>query len=260
MRNSTLALTHLSESANDTPGDVATVQSLKALVLLQRDQPTAALAKYEDVLKSLTESFGPKHVRCAEVYDQIAKVQRKLGKYSAAIEAHLKSIEIYESAYGADHEAVAWAYHRLGTTHFVFNSPDDACSAWRRSFEIKQDICQETLPWLPEAQATAFLTSLTTNDSSAGRDTLLSTLSVDRVRNAEEAFRCVWRSRGLVLNAIADRERQLVNTKRSPERAQLAIIRRRLAQLSIHAGSEDSAQRDAQDSVAEGAERRKRIP
>jgi CHAT domain-containing protein len=224
---------------------VATVQSMKALILLERGESARALTKYEEVLKSLIESFGPNHVRCAEVYDQVAKVQRTLGNYPAATEAHLKSIEIYETAYGATHETVAWAHHRLGTTHFVFDSPDDACSAWRRSFEIKQDICHETLPWLPEAQATAFLTSLTTNDSSAGRDTLLSTLSIDKARNADEAFLCVWRSRGLVLNAISNRERQLANTTRSPERAQLEKIRRRLAQLSIHGGSEDSAHRAA---------------
>jgi CHAT domain-containing protein/tetratricopeptide (TPR) repeat protein len=239
------ALTYLNSANSNTPGDVATVQSLKALVLLERGESSGALTKYEEVLKSLIESFGPNHVRCAEIYDQIAKVQRTLGNYPAATEAHLKSIEIYETAYGATHETVAWAHHRLGTTHFVFNSPDDACIAWRRSFEIKQDICHKTLPWLPEAQATAFLTSLTTNDSSAGRDTLLSTLSVDKARNADEAFFCVWRSRGLVLNAIANRERQLANTTRSPDRAQLEKIRRRLAQLSIHGGSEDSAHRAA---------------
>jgi CHAT domain-containing protein/tetratricopeptide (TPR) repeat protein len=237
------ALTYLNSANSHTPGDVATVQSLKALVLLERGESAGALTRYEEVLESLIESFGPNHLRCAEVHDQIAKVQRKLGNYPAATAAHLKSIEIYESAFGATHETVAWAYHRLGTTHFVFNSPDDACSAWRRSFEIKQDICHETLPWLPEAQATAFLTSLTTNDSSAGRDTLLSTLSVDKARNADEAFLCVWRSRGLVLNAIANRERQLANTTRSPERDQLAKIRRRIAQLSILGGSEDSAHR-----------------
>ena len=239
------ALTYLNSANSNTPGDVATVQSLKALVLLERGESVGALTRYKEVLKSLIESFGPKHIRCAEIYDQIAKVQRTLGNYPAASEAHLKSIEIYETAYGPTHETVAWAHHRLGTTHFVFNSPDDACIAWRRSFEIKQYICHKTLPWLPEAQATAFLTSLTTNDSSAGRDTLLSTLSVDKVRNADEAFLCVWRSRGLVLNAIASRERQLANTKRSPERAQLTKIRSRLAQLSIHGGSEDSAHRAA---------------
>jgi CHAT domain-containing protein len=239
------ALTCLNDTANAAPGDVAAVQSLKALVLLQRGQLEMALKKYEEVLTSLNSLFGPSHVRCAEVYDQIAKVQRMLGNYSAATEAHQKAITIYESAYGETHETVAWAHHRLGTTHFVFNSPDDACSAWRRSFEIKQDICQQTLPWLPEAQASAFLTSLTTNDSSAGRDTLLSTLSVDRVKNADEAFRCAWRSRGLVLNAIATRERQLVKAEQIPELVQLTSIRRRLAQLSIHAGSEDSAHRAA---------------
>lgn len=238
------ALTYLNSANSHTPGDVATVQSLKALVMLERGEPAAALTKYEEVLESLIESIGPDHLRCAEIYDQIAKVQRNLGNYPAATAAHLKSIAIYESAFGATHETVAWAQHRLGTTHFVFNSPDDACSAWRRSFEIKQDICHETLPWLPEAQATAFLTSLTTNDSSAGRDTLLSTLSVDQARNADEALLCVWRSRGLVLNVIANRERQLANTTRSPEREQLAKVRRRLAQLSILGGSEESAHRD----------------
>jgi CHAT domain-containing protein/Tfp pilus assembly protein PilF len=239
------ALTHLKEVANHSPVDWARIQSLKSLVLFQRDQPARALAKYEEVLKSLTDFLGPTHIRCAEIYDQIAKVQRELSNYPAATEAHLRAIQIYESAYGETHQAVAWAYHRLGTTHFVFNSPDDACSAWRRSFEIKQNICHQTLPWLPEAQASAFLTSLTTNDSSAGRDTLLSTLVVDKVRNAEEAFQCVWRSRGLVLNAIATREQQLANAKRSPERAQLTEIRRRLAQLSIHGGSDDSSHREA---------------
>ncbi|MCA9174992.1 MAG: tetratricopeptide repeat protein, partial [Planctomycetales bacterium] len=239
------ALELLRAAANNTPGDVATVQSLQALVLLERGEHAEALAQYERVLKSLIESFGPKHVRCAEVYDQIAKVQRMLGRYSDATASHIKAIGIYEAAYGAGHEAVAWAQHRLGTTHFVFNSPTEARDAWRRSFEIKQAICHEVLPWLPEAQAAAFLTSLTTNDSSAGLDALLSTLIVNEVESAEEAFQCVWRSRGLVLNAIAHRERQLADTKRSPERAQLAEIRRRLAQLSIHAGSDDDAHRAA---------------
>ena len=237
------ALTYLNSANNHSPGDVATVRGMKALVLLERGDFAGALARYEEVLASMIESFGTNHVRCAEVYDQIAKVQRKLGNYPAAIHAHRKSIEIYESAFGTTHETVAWAHHRLGTTHFVFNSPDDACSAWRRSFEIKQDICHKTLPWLPEAQATAFLTSLTTNDSSAGRDTLLSTLSVDKARNADEAFHCVWRSRGLVLNAIANRERKLANSKQSPERDRLVKIRRRLAQLSILGGSEDISHR-----------------
>lgn len=241
------ALSYLGAATDERSLDVATVKNLKAIVLIRRGQPAAALAMYEDVLQSLRESLGPRHARCAEIYDQIAKVQRQLGSYSDAKEAHLKSIQINEATYGAAHMWVAWAHHRLGTTHFVFNSLDAARESWRRSFEVKQEICQQTLRWLPEAQATAFLNSLTSNDSSAGRDTLLSTLSLDKAGNAEEAFQCVWSSRGLVLNAIADRQRQLANAKRSPEQAQLSKIRRRLAQLSIHTGSEDSVHRAARN-------------
>ena len=243
------ALTQLNSAAKDMSAEKATIEGLKAHVLLERGRAAEALDKYQAVLQTRLAARGPKHVECAEVYDQIAKVQRKLGRYSDAIATHLKAIGVYEAVYGTGHYAVAWAYHRLGTTHFLFDEPDEACKAWRKSFQIKQDICQQTLPWLTEAQASAFLTSLTTNDSSAGRDTLLSTLIVDKSRNAEEAFQCVWRSRGLVLNAIASRERQSANMKQSPERAQLAKIRSRLAQLSIQGDSEDSARKAARAAV-----------
>ena len=118
------ALTYLDPNSKDSSIDVATVHGLQALVLLERGQPAAALAKYKDVLQSRIDSFGPKHMRCAEVYDQIAKVQRTLGRYSDATEAHRKAIDIHEYAYGPGHHAVAWAQHRVGTTHFVFHSPD----------------------------------------------------------------------------------------------------------------------------------------
>lgn len=243
------ALSYLAEATNDTPSDTAAVQASQALVLLERNQLPAALTLYRTVLKSLSDFLGDQHVRCAEIYDQIAKVQRRLGEYAAAMDSHQRSIEIYEANYGPTHESVAWAHHRLGTTHFVFDAPEAARAAWQRSFDIKQRICQQTLPWLPEAQASAFLTSLTTNDSSAGRDTLLSTLSVDKQEYAHEAFHCVWHSRGLVLNAIADRQRQLVSMVQSPERAQLARVRQRLAQLSVYAGSEEGAQRATRDEL-----------
>ncbi|MFK7736341.1 MAG: CHAT domain-containing protein [Pirellulaceae bacterium] len=243
-----LALKLLSQVDN-APGDVEAVRSLKALIALERDELPAALERYEGILKSLTECFGAQHARCAETYDQIAKVQRMLGNYEAATEAHSESIEIYRAVHGPIHEAVAWAYHRLGTTHFVFKSPEAACRAWRQAFEIKQKICRDTLPWLPEAQAAAFLTSLTTNDSSAGRDTLLSTLSSRRVDNAAEAFECVWRSRGLVLNAIALRERQLLSVNQLPEQTKLAQVRQRLAQLSVSTAVEDDAHQQARTNL-----------
>ncbi|MEM7478453.1 MAG: tetratricopeptide repeat protein [Planctomycetota bacterium] len=224
--------------------DQAVVNSMKALVLLRRGRLPESLATYENVLKELSEAFGPKHLRCAEIYDQVAKLQRKLGQYDASTGAHARAIEIYESAYGDSHAAVAWAYHRLGTTHFIFDFTNLANDAWQRSFEIKQRICNETLPWLPEAQAALFLTSLTTNDSSAGRDTLLSTLQHDQVENAQAALNCVWQSRGLVLNTIALREKQLANSEGHPQRQRLIQIRRRLAQLSLFTGNQEASQQN----------------
>lgn len=227
-----------------SPHDRANLDSLQALLKLETGELRSSRDRYKSALKTLQTLLGPSHVNCGEIHDQLAKVYRSLHEYDLACEHHEKAIKIYQSAYSDGHETVAWAFHRIGTTHFVNGKTDLAREAWRNAFSIKRRICREILPWLPEAQATAFLTALTTDDSSCGRDAILTILRDDLVANAATAFSYTWQSTGLVLDALAVRQRlSSTSISNQAQREQLTAIRRRLAQLSITSGTESAQQK-----------------
>jgi len=129
---------------------------------------------------------------------------------------------------------LAWLYHAVG-------ADSHARPLFEQAAELKLEVAEKTLPFLPEARAISFLQDLGT-----GCDGLLS--AARRLPGARPAdvYRYVWRTRGLVTRTLHERRQAAAD---SPEAklvaAKLQKVQEALAQLTLATTS--SGQREARN-------------
>lgn len=112
-----------------------------ALVLLDRNQPRAALEHLEEILPEFVALYGPDHLHVATIHHQIGGAFVSLGESERA-RGHIESsVEQLTRVAGRDHQEYAEALIQLGRLELAENHLEDA----ERVFEEARQILAEKL-------------------------------------------------------------------------------------------------------------------
>ncbi len=93
---------------------------------------------FDDVLKFKLNHYGNFHPEIAEIYNNIAELQRKRGGYNfEEVESlYLKSIKIVENFFGEDHDLLANKFNNIGELYRENNQPEQALENYKKALSI----------------------------------------------------------------------------------------------------------------------------
>jgi CHAT domain-containing protein len=176
---------------------------------------------------------GEDHPLYALALVTLSNLCESLGQFDNSEMLLEKVRAINEKFYGADHPEAAGYFQPLARVYLAEGKPDRAVPLCRTMLRQNLDLARNTLPWLSEAQAVAFLTNPYRQHA---RDLLLSALRPRARDSARDVYAAVWDSRALLARTLARRQRLLASAPMAtPLAAELARTRQELAQLTLAA-------------------------
>ena len=207
------------------------------------------------------KSLGPESAALALGYRTLGNLERHEGRLDAARDDLGRALAIREKALGADHPLVARSMTELAETMEAMGETDSAFALALRGEAIGRASLRQTVRTLPERQALDYLAARASGLGLAL--SLAAAASTPDSAVTTAAWDALVRSRGIVLDEMASRHRNLVRASESAA-ASLAeeylAARQRTANLVIRGPGERAPNRyralvDSSRAEAERAER-----
>lgn len=121
-------------------GDPRLADTLKALGDLEYRYQDYELAEpfYERALALRLENLEPNDLDMRDSHEDLAELYFSDARYREAIGHFESMLQVAGAALGADHNDVAYAWTRIGWTHYYLEEHEDAVAAFQQAIELRE--------------------------------------------------------------------------------------------------------------------------
>ena len=204
------------------PNNYVAVNSLGVIARKRGDIP-GAIRLFEKALAVRLKTYGDNHPETALCRVSLGIARARQGEFGESIKQLRRAEEIYRNSHGLKSPQVADTLRRLGIVMVMAGRPAEAREALDASMRVKLALAEDIVPTLSEAEALAFVATLTERDPALTALRLLGAA-------AEPAYEVVWSTRAMVSRALTER-RSLTDADPSAA-SQLDRLRAMRSQLS----------------------------
>jgi len=165
------------------------------------------------------------------------QLQSRRGDYRAARESYAEALATRERIFGAEHPLTAEATAAVASADFATGSSDSALQSALDAERVGRHHLQLTIRYLPERQALAYAAK-----RPRGLDLALSIAAAGQVADASPLIDSVIQSRGVILDELAARARNVVDAdpNLAPVVAAVTSARERFANVMLRSLEGDS--------------------
>ncbi|WP_250847104.1 CHAT domain-containing protein [Aquisphaera insulae] len=236
------------------PNNHVAVNSLGVIARKRGDIP-GAIRQFEQSLEGRVKSFGAVHPETALCRVSLGIARARNGEFEESIKQLTGAAAIYRDVHGSQSPQYADTLRRLGIVLVMAGRPAEAMKPLEESLRIKRSMAEDIVPTLSEAEALAFVATLTE------RDPALTALRLTG-SDAETAYHVVWSTRAMVSRALAERKSLIeANPTAAAQLDRLRATRSQLSALTLYPESirQNPAERKALlESLTETKERLER--
>lgn len=162
----------------------------------------------------------------AQILQSIGLLNLESGNAAVAVSCFQECLKTYRAQLGSTSRYTAEALRQLGTSYLLSQDFRQARECLEEAIQIKSRWAQDQLPYLAEADAVHFATSL------GELDPLLSVSRLDSSMSVAEAYQAVWTVKSAATRAIvARRASRSDSLEQEPVVEELRTIRQKLATL-----------------------------